>query len=43
VKVKSLKPKKDEVLVPLTQLEEFAFPKIMHDFIAKKLNLYLPH
>jgi A/G-specific adenine glycosylase len=42
VKVKSLKPKKDEVLVPLTQLEEFAFPKIMHDFIAKKLNLYLP-
>ena len=43
VKVKSLKAKGDELIVPLKDLEEYAFPKIMHDFISKKLNLYLPH
>ncbi len=43
VKVKALKPHKDQLLVPLKNLQEYAFPKIMHDFIAKKLNLYLPY
>jgi len=42
VKVKILKAQNTQIIVPLKQLEDFAFPKIMHDFIAKKLNLYLP-
>ena len=39
---KVLKAEKGQIIVELSQLEDYAFPKIMHDFIAKKLNLYLP-